>query len=391
MTAIAIGPSPLLSRLVRVGVLTVRLPSGSARSLRGGEEGPAVEVTIRSRRAWLRILRGGALGFAEAYMAGEVDTPDLTEFLLWGALNHEAFRNERLGRSFFSHAQRLWQRIAGDLRHQTVGSTADHYDLGNDFYATWLDDTMSYSSARFDSLNQDLSSAQRTKYVALERIGDLQPAHHVLEIGCGWGGFAEHAAGQLGCRVTAITLSQEMADFARKRMAERGLSELVDIRVEDFRKTAGTYDRIVSVEMIESIDESQWPDLFATMRARLAPGGRIALQAITIDDNSWETYRRQKDFIQRYIFPGGQLPALNRLHRLAAKNELEIVTDEAFGVDYARTLASWHQRFEQAWPKLRGGRFDEHFRRMWKLYLSYCEAGFRLRRIDVHQMGITPV
>lgn len=359
--------------------------------LEGTQPGPSVELTVRSRRAWLRILRGGSLGFAEAYMLDEVDTPDLTEFFLWAALNQEAFRSGRFGSRLFGRARRIWQRFARSLHHRNVRSTADHYNLGNEFFETWLDETMSYSSARFDHPSQELSDAQRNKYAALARLADIQPGDSVLEIGCGWGGFAEYAAGEIGCRVTAITLSEEMAEFAGKRMVEQGLEHLVDIRVEDFRAATGTYDAIVSVEMIESIDESQWPELFSTIRARLGSGGRVAMQAITIDDGEWRTYRQGRDFIQRYIFPGGQLPSPSVLRKLGAANELAVASEEAFGADYARTLATWHRRFEDAWPGLAGEHFDAAFRRMWKLYLSYCEAGFRLGRIDVQQIAMTPV
>jgi len=390
MTTIAPAPNRLLSRLVRVGRLTLLGPNESRTVLEGTVPGPAVELTVHSRRAWMRIARGGALGFTEAYMLGEVDTPDLTEFFIWGALNQEAFRRGRLGSRFFARARRLWQRLAADLPHRTVGSTTDHYDLGNDFYAAWLDETMSYSSARFDHPTQELSDAQQSKYATLARMAGIQPGERVLEIGCGWGGFAEYAAGELGCHVTAITLSSEMADYTRKRMAALGLTDRVEVRIEDFRQTTGTFDRIVSVEMIESIDESQWPALFATIRARLADHGGAAMQAITIDDSEWHAYRAGQDFIQRYVFPGGQLPAPSVLAELARTNGLAITTDENFGADYARTLARWHEQFERAWPRLVGPQFDEHFRRMWNLYLTYCEAGFRLGRIDVHQLAMTP-
>ena len=389
MTTAQLAPHPTLSKLVRVGRLTVVGPNGRRRVLAGTRPGPAVDLTVRSNRAWLRIIRGGALGFAEAYMLDEVETTDLSGFFLWGALNQEAFRGGRLGSRFFAAAGRLWQRLAGDIRHRTVGTTADHYNLGNGFYESWLDPTMSYSSARFDYPSQALSDAQQAKYQRLIELADIQPGHHVLEIGCGWGGFAQYAAETLGCRVTAITLSEEMADYADKRMASHGLEHLVDIRVEDFRLTSGTFDAVVSVEMIESVDETQWPALFETMRNRLKPGARVAMQAITIDNEEWHAYRDGQDFIQRYIFPGGQLPAPAILAGLARTAGLEILTDEAFGADYARTLAIWHEQFDEAWPRLQGPQFDNHFRKMWKLYLAYCEAGFRLGRIDVHQIALT--
>lgn len=380
----------MLSVLVRVGQLTVHSSRGRIRTLRGDRPGPSVTILVRKRRAWLRILRGGALGFAEAYMLGEVDTPDLTEFFLWGALNQEAFREGRLGRGFFATARRIWQRLARDVRHRNVGSTTEHYDLGNDFYAAWLDETMSYSAARFQHPPQALAEAQRNKYAMLAAAAGVEPGDTVLEIGCGWGGMAEYLAAELGCTVTAITLSEEMADFTKKRMADRGLEHLVDVRVEDFRRTSGTYDRVVSVEMIESVDERQWPDLFATIRARLSPGGRAAMQAITILDREWSAYRRGADFIQRYVFPGGQLPSPAILDGLAARSGLTVGEVEEFGLDYARTLATWHERFDHAWPRLAGPDFDEHFRRLWKLYLAYCEAGFRLGRINVRQFSLLP-
>jgi cyclopropane-fatty-acyl-phospholipid synthase len=390
MTTDQAAPHRVLTRLVRVGRLTVQ-SQGRSVVLAGSRPGPAVQLTVHRRRAWLRIARGGALGFAEAYLLGEMDTPDLAEFFLWGALNQGAFREGRLGSRFFAYSGRLWQRLARDLRHRNVGSTSEHYNIGNDFYAAWLDETMSYSSARFERPDQSLADAQRTKYVRLAAMAGIEPGDTVLEIGCGWGGFAEYVAGELGCRVTAITLSEAMASFTEKRLAERGLEHLVDVRLEDFRETIGTFDRVVSVEMIESIDEPQWSDLFATIRSRLRPGGRAAMQAITISDSEWDTYRRGRDFIQRYIFPGGQLPSPAILDRLASGQGLTIPEIEEFGIDYARTLNEWHQRFELAWPGLAGEQFDEHFRRLWKLYLAYCEAGFRLGRINVRQMALQPI
>ncbi|MDX1450039.1 MAG: cyclopropane-fatty-acyl-phospholipid synthase family protein, partial [Acidimicrobiia bacterium] len=214
----------------------------------------------------------------------------------------------------------------------------------------------------------------------------LVPGMRVLEIGCGWGGFASFAAGELGCDVTGITIAAEQAAFAEKRVAELGLGDRVDIRLEDFRNVTGTYDAVVSIEMIESIDETQWPALFASSSARLTPGGRAVLQAITIDDRLWDRYRERPDFIQQYIFPGGQLPAPNVLRSLATDAGLDVEQVETFGLDYAMTLRSWHERFTAAWPQLRGtGGLDERFRRMWDLYLTLCEAGFRSGRISVGQ------
>jgi cyclopropane-fatty-acyl-phospholipid synthase len=262
----------------------------------------------------------------------------------------------------------------------------DHYNLSNQFYERWLDETMTYSSARFDRPDESLEQAQRNKYRSIADHAGIGPGMRVLEIGCGWGGFAEYAASERDCDVVAITLSTEQASYARKRMAEHGLSDRVDIRVQDFREIEGEFDAIVSIEMIESIDETHWPALFAMISRSLGSGSRAALQVITIEDSEWERYRSRADFIQQYIFPGGQLPAPNVLRRLAAGAHLDIEKIEVFGLDYARTLAAWGTRFEAAWPELstRHG-LDERFRRMWTLYLTLCEAGFRIGRINVEQ------
>lgn len=262
----------------------------------------------------------------------------------------------------------------------------DHYNLGNEFYESWLDPTMTYSSARFERPDQSLTDAQLHKYQTIANQAGLEPGMHVLEIGCGWGGFAKYAAETLGCTVVGVTIAEEQAMYARKVMANAGLTDKVDIRLEDFRETTGTFDAVVSIEMIESIDESQWPDLFTTIANRLRPGGRAAMQIITIGDELWDRYRTSPDFIQEYIFPGGQLPAPKVLNNLAASSRLGIEQVEAFGLDYARTLHHWQERFEAAWPTLADSNgLDRRFKKMWDLYLTVCEAGFRSGRVDVQQ------
>ena len=235
-------------------------------------------------------------------------------------------------------------------------------------------------------LDQSLEAAQRHKYETIAAHAGLEPGMRVLEIGCGWGGFAEYAARELGCTVVGITIAEEQAEFARKRMAELGLTDRVEIRLEDFRDTHGEFDAVVSIEMIESIDERQWPALFRTIADRLKPMGRAVMQIITVDDAMWERYRSSADFIQQYIFPGGQLPAPRIVRSLSADVGLAIEQRETFGLDYARTLDRWRRRFAAAWPSLRGTNgLDDRFRRMWDLYLTLCEAGFSAGRIDVEQ------
>jgi cyclopropane-fatty-acyl-phospholipid synthase len=373
----------VMLRTVHDGSLVLTLPSGTTTMVGKGE--PRADVTISDGSVLPSILRHGATGFAEAYMEGKLETTDIATLLRWGAANHDGWFTSPLGR-VLTPLRKLWLRIRPERRHPRVQSMVDHYNLGNDFYASWLDPTLTYSSARFTHPDQPLEDAQRHKYETIARHVGLGPGMTVLEIGCGWGGFAEYAAGELGCAVVGLTIAEEQARFARKRIAGRGLTDLVDIRLQDFREVEGTFDAVVSIEMIESIDESQWPDLFATISRSLGSGARAAMQAITIADPLWEQYRAQPDFIQQYIFPGGQLPAPKILNSLAVGTGLEVEQIETFGLDYARTLAHWHGRFTAIWPTLAGNDgLDDRFRRMWDLYLTLCEAGFRSGRVNVEQ------
>jgi cyclopropane-fatty-acyl-phospholipid synthase len=331
------------------------------------------------------VMRGGLTGFAEAYMDGLVDTDDLGSLLRWGAANEQSWFDHPISRSTLP-MRRLWQKIRPERRHRRVRSMNDHYNLGNDFYAEWLDETMTYSSARFATPDQDLADAQRNKYRMIADHAGLAPGMRVLEIGCGWGGFAEYAAGERGCEVVGVTLSEEQAEFANKRMVEAGLADMVDVRIQDFRQMEDVFDAVVSIEMIESIDEAQWPDLFTEISDSLATGRLAAMQIITTTDDEWERYRSRADFIQQYIFPGGQLPAPKILRRLAADSSLSVEGVETFGLDYARTLATWHAAFSERWAVIaEENALDERFRRMWDLYLLLCETGFRIGRVDVEQ------
>lgn len=365
--------------LARRGGLRLGLPDG--RTHRVGTGGPEAEITVHDYSAVRDVLRTGLTGFAEAHMDGRIDTPDLRRLLLWGAANQEAWFQHPLARLTLPF-RKAWQTIRPERRHPRVRSMNDHYNLGNDFYTAWLDETVTYSSGRFDGPGTTLGDAQRAKYRSVCEHAGLRAGMRVLEIGCGWGGFAEFAAAEYGVHVTGLTIAAEQADFARARLADAGLGDRVDVLLEDFREHEGTYDAVVSIEMIESVDETVWPDLFAAFHDRVVPGGRAVMQAIVIDDDLWEGYRRRRDFIQRYVFPGGQLPAPLVIERLTDETGLRIETVDTFGRDYARTLAEWRTRFRQAWPSLG---FDERFRRLWELYLGYCEAGFLLGRIDVGQ------
>jgi cyclopropane-fatty-acyl-phospholipid synthase len=372
-----------LAMLARRGELTLTLPDEEAVTV--GRGLPRADLQIHDYSAVRGILQSGLTGFAEAYMAGTISTWDLRELLAWGTANQSSWFDNPIVRVTLPF-RRIWQRIRPERRHPRVRSMNDHYNLGNDFYSAWLDDTMTYSSARFTTPSEELSAAQTNKYRTIADHAGLRPGMRVLEIGCGWGGFAEYAAAERGCEVVGITLSEEQATFAQKRMANLGLTDRVEIRVQDFRDVAGEFDAVVSIEMIESVDEAQWLPLFESISSFVRPGGVAAMQMITIADNEWARYRSRADFIQQYIFPGGQLPAPKVLRSLADRTGLDVEQVETFGLDYARTLAVWQERFESSWPQLRADHgLDGRFRRMWNLYLTLCEAGFRMGRINVEQ------
>lgn len=374
------------------GCLSVTLPDGGTMTGHGraGTELKA-GITLHSYRALRRLLLGGDVGFAEAYVAGDWDTADLPALLTVAARNQN-----RLGRSIDGIAPlRWWNRLLHlarpNSRHGSRRNIASHYDLGNDFYAAWLDEGMTYSAAVFAAGTPSLEHAQQEKYARLCAAADLRPGDHVLEIGCGWGGFAVTAARDYGCRVTAVTVSREQWQYARDRIAASGLADRVDIRLQDYRDVEGIYDAVVSIEMFEAVGETYWPVFADVVRDRLKPGGRAALQVITIDDALFGSYRRSADFIQRYVFPGGMLPSPAVLRRVVEGGGLRWLSEDMFGMDYARTLAEWHRRFLDAWPRIERLGFDTRFRRLWTYYLAYCEAGFRAGSIDVgHFVVVRP-
>ena len=375
----------LFSRL-QYGHLEVILPDGRRYLFDGERTGPRAEMTINDMGAVSRIMADGKMGFCEAVMEGEIDSPCMSD-LIELAVMHDAMLSKQM-------TANIWRRIGlrlfhGMRRNSKSGAAkniAYHYDLGNEFYGAWLDHTMTYSSAVFDNDNDDLATAQTNKYRRLADLADIQPGDHVLEIGCGWGGFARYAIEDRGARVTGITISREQHDFAKQRLAEAGLAGRGDVRLIDYRDLDGKFDKIVSIEMFEAVGEAYWQTYFNAVASRLKSGGRAALQAITIEDDAFEEYRREPDFIQRYIFPGGMLPSMPKLEQPVAKAGLKLVDERGFGQDYARTLAEWRERFQQAWPQLSKDRFDTRFKRMWELYLSYCEGGFRAGMIDVKHL-----
>lgn len=374
-----------LAARLRRGTLDVTLPDGRKLRFGGVESGPSATMIIRDYGFAWRLMNGGDVGIAEAYLRGEWDTPDLTQFLYIFCVNHDLVQTLLGNNPLMRAVQQFRHWLNRNTRSQAKRNIFAHYDIGNRFYSAWLDRSMTYSSAIFEETD-DLAAAQETKYRRLAEGIHLQSGNTVLEIGCGWGGFAEFAAKTYDARVVGLTISAEQRDYARKRIFEAGLNERVEIRFQDYRDEKGIYDRIASIEMIEAVGEKFWPNYFEQLRDRLKAGGFAGIQAITIQDKFFATYRREVDFIQRYIFPGGMLPSPAVLKSLGEKFGVPIIRERVFGEDYARTLANWRDNFRAAWPNLTSLGFDERFRRTWEYYLAYCEAGFRSGNIDVRQI-----
>lgn len=373
------------------GSLTVTFPDGSKTALRGHEPGPDASIRIIKSGSLGRVLRGGSNALIEAYMAGDLEPEDLTDFLVFAALNQKRWAEQHP--RLYGLGRRIGTWLPSRNGQLAVRTMADHYNLGNDFYEAWLDPTMTYSAARFTNneyANEDrsLEEAQLAKYARLAELCDLRAGHSVLEIGTGWGGMARYAA-SLGCHVTTLTIAEAQARYAIEHNKAAGLDGQIDVRLLDYARIEGQFDRVVSIEMIESIDDSRWPDYFDTIARVLKPGGRAGLQAILIQDNFFDSYRTNEDFIRRYIFPGGLVPSPAVLRNLTSRSGLTWDAEERFGLDYAKTLAHWHERFEAAWTQIAPLGFDEAFRKMWRTYLSYCEAGFLTGRIDVAQFSLT--
>jgi cyclopropane-fatty-acyl-phospholipid synthase len=376
-----------MNRLHR-GRLTVDFPSGNAYSLSGAQDmidGEEFHATcqLKSYRAIRRILRGQAVGFGEAYMEGDLDSPDLTHLLELMACNMDAMEASLQDWSIVRTWNRFQHMLRSNTRRGSRRNISYHYDLGNDFYQLWLDSSMTYSSGVFDETHTDLAAAQENKYRQLAEQLELQPHHRVLEIGCGWGGFAEFAARNYGCKIVCLTLSTEQLAWAQDRIDAAGLSDLVEFRLQDYRDVSGEFDRIVSVEMFEAVGEEHWDTYFEKVRNCLTPGGMAGLQIISIANERYAGYRDTTDFIQKYIFPGGMLPSPEKLDMHIQRAGLQKTGQMMFGDSYARTLATWRREFLRNWDAIAELGYSVKFKRMWEYYFSYCEAGFRRNTIDV--------
>ena len=372
----------LLNRLP-CGELLVVLPNGERMLARGDLPGPQAQLVLHRWRPLLRLTTQGDLGLALSYRDGDWSSPDLVALLEFGAANDAAAGAALQGRGWARWLARLGHRRHANTRRGSRDNIAFHYDMGNTFYAQWLDPSMLYSSALYTRGDESLEEAQAARLARILELMDVPQGARVLEIGCGWGALALALARQHGAHVTGLTLSTEQLAFARQRALEQGVAKQLDLRLQDYRDVQGQYARIVSIEMIEAVGEAYWPTYFKTLHDRLQPGGHAVLQAITIADAHFEGYRRGADFIQRCIFPGGMLPSPTALREHAARAGLVLKEELRFGPSYAATLVAWRQRFLMTWPAIEAQGFDTAFKRLWEYYLSYCEAGFHSGRVDV--------
>lgn len=373
---------------IQIGQLDLILPDNSTLRFGAKSDGPKAYLRMHNDRVAKRFLVGGQLAFCEAYLDGDWSSPDLTQFFELIQRNAQSMQNKLMGKKLMRMISYINHIMKPNSKRGSRKNIYSHYDIGNDFYAQWLDPSMTYSAALFTNGVTDLEQAQNQKYKEIATRLDLKPEHHVLEIGCGWGGFAEYAAKNIGCKMTCITVSPAQYEYASNRIEKAGLSDKVEIRLQDYRDVQGQFDRIASIEMFEAVGEAYWPTFFNTIKDRLKSDGRATLQIITISDSDFPTYRKNADYIQRYIFPGGMLPSMTALSEQINAAGLTQKGHLSFGKDYAKTLNLWNDAFQTAWPNIQSQKLDMRFKRLWEQYLCYCESGFNTGSIDVIQISI---
>ncbi|MEP7211193.1 MAG: cyclopropane-fatty-acyl-phospholipid synthase family protein [Alphaproteobacteria bacterium] len=378
----------VMARLKK-GRLDFVAPDGRTFRFEGPEQGPKGEVIMHDPTFARRVLTGGDIGFAEAFMDGQFDTADLTPVLEYFTCNFESAGKLAVGERVTQLINLVKHALRSNSKKGSKRNILAHYDLGNDFYARWLDPSMTYSSALYTRPDMSLEEAQQAKYAAIAGELNLKPGSRLLEIGSGWGGFAEYAAKSHGAIVTSVTISDAQHAYAVERIAKAGLADKVDIQLRDYRDITGEFDAVASIEMFEAVGEKYWPQYFGKIASVLKPGGKAALQIITIDGKLFKDYKSRPDFIQNYIFPGGMLPSVERLDEETRRAGMSLETARMFGLDYARTLHEWEVRFEREWNDIKSETFDDRFRRLWLYYLAYCQAGFRTGRVNVGHFVLT--
>ena len=365
------------------------LDDGRTFSAEGPGVGPVCEIRIHNSGIFERLLREGQLGFCDAYLDGQWSTPDLQAFMDYIHADNDEVFDSFPGQKLVQLYERFRFWMQGNSKGQARKNISYHYDLGNDFYGLWLDKTMTYSSAIFEDGQDSLEKAQTAKYASMVDQMGVKAGDHVLEIGCGWGGFAEYAAKDRGLNVTCLTISKEQIKYAQDRINAAGLTELVKFKLQDYRDETGVYDGIASIEMFEAVGEKYWPSYFQTVHDRLKPGAHATLQIITVRNDRFDVYRKGVDFIQKYIFPGGMLPSPEVLAQQVEKAGLNVVKSIEFGESYSQTLRRWHDTFNDKWDQVVAMGFDDRFRRMWNFYLTSCAATFHYGNCDVTQITIS--
>ena len=364
------------------------LPDGRRFRAEGKCPGPVAEITINNPEVFARLIREGDLGFSDAYLDGWWTTPDLQTFMDFIHADNDDMYDGFSGIAIV----RAWEKVRfwfqSNSKRQALKNISHHYDLGNDFYSLWLDDTMTYSSALFNTGQESLENAQIAKYASMIDQMGVKPGDHVLEIGCGWGGFAEYAAKERGLKVTGLTISKEQLLYAQKRIKNKGLEDKVDLKLQDYRDEKGVYDGVASIDMFEAVGEKYWPIYFETIKHCLKPGRQATLQIITVHDARWDVYKKSVDFIQKYIFPGGMLPSPTVLKQEVTKAGLRVQHSIEFGKSYSQTLRRWFDVFNDQWDTINDMGFDDRFRRMWNFYLTSCAATFESGNCDVTQITL---
>lgn len=365
------------------GSITITFPDGRTRTFGTPGTGEHPRLVLRNFKVISKTLQRGTVGFAQSYIDGDVEIDDLTALFRYFLQNKDVLDSGE--KSWYGRAAQdiAYHMSRANSKEGSKKNISEHYDLGNDFYSEWLDPSMTYSSAYFTAEDQDLTDAQHMKYRKVAEMAGVAAGHRILEIGCGWGGFAETAAKDFGAEVYGITLSAEQLKYANARMQRQGLDHLAKLHFEDYRDTQGQFDHVASIEMIEAVGEEHWPSYFRTVHDRLKPGGTAAIQAITISERDFDDYKSRPDFIQRFIFPGGMLLTKTAMQEQGDKVGLVLENVETFRLSYARTLALWRERFLARWNEIKKLGYTEEFRRKWVYYLSYCEAGFAEGSIDV--------
>lgn len=370
------------------GRLDFALPDGRIFRAEGKNAGPVAQVDIHNPEVFARLIREGDLGFSDAYLEHWWSTPDLQAFMDWVHADNDDLYDGFPGMGLVRFYEKLRFWLQSNSKRQARKNISHHYDLGNDFYGLWLDETMTYSSALFTTGQESLEAAQIAKYASMVDQMGVKEGDHVLEIGCGWGGFAEYAAKERGLKVTGLTISKEQLEYSKKRIKSKGLQDKVNIKLQDYRDEKGRYDGIASIEMFEAVGQKYWPVYFETIKNCLHPGRQATLQIITVQDARWEVYQRGVDFIQKYIFPGGMLPSPNALKAEVQNAGLSVVKSKEFGLSYSQTLRRWHDVFNAKWDQAAALGFDDRFRRMWNFYLTSCAATFESGNCDVTQITI---